>query len=132
MQLRGAKSSTPRLYFSLIVLSILARLELHFLSIWLPLGSILAPFWSSLASIWPPWRRLGRVSRNVHELFGFWSPFWLHFGTILAPFWVPGGGPARLGVPRVYPESFLSVFCDFAARPNLGPDAFTSIKTLGS
>ena len=50
---------------------------------------------------------------------------------ILVPFWVPGGGPARLGVPRVYLESFLSVFCDFAARPNLGPDAFTSIKTVG-
>ena len=61
-----------------------------------------------------------------------WAPFWVHFGSILAPFWVPGGGPARLGVPRVYLESFLSVFYDFAARPNLGPDAFTSIKTVGS
>ena len=72
-------------YFSLIFLSILACLELHFLSIWLPLGSVLDPFWSSLASIWPPWRRLGRVARNVHEFPGFWSPFWFRFGTILAP-----------------------------------------------
>ena len=39
---------TPRLYFSLIILSILARLELHFISIWLPLGSILAHFGSIL------------------------------------------------------------------------------------
>ena len=45
---------TPRLYFSLIVLSILARLELHFLSIWLPLGSILAPFWLHFGAPWPP------------------------------------------------------------------------------
>ena len=47
MQLRGAKSSTPRLYFSLIVLSILARLEPHFLSIW-PLW---AQFWLHFGSI---------------------------------------------------------------------------------
>ena len=65
--------------------SVLARFDLHFPSIWLPLDAILAPFSSSLASIWPPWRRLGRVARNVHENRRFWSPFWLHFGTILAP-----------------------------------------------
>ena len=63
----------------------LARLELHFLSIWLPSGLILAPFSSSLASIWPPWRRLGRVARNVHEFPGFWCAFWLHLDAILAP-----------------------------------------------
>ena len=64
--------------------SVLARFDLHFPSIWLPLGAIWAPFSSSLASIWPPWRRLGRVARNVHEIPGFWALFWFHFGTILA------------------------------------------------
>ena len=73
------------------------------------------------------------VQSEISSIFlSIWAPFLVHFGSILTPFWVPGGGPARLGVPRVYPESFLSVFYDFAARPNLGPDAFTSIKTVGS
>ena len=48
VQLRGAKSSTPRLYFSLGVLSVLARLEPQFSLHLASLGSILAPFGSIL------------------------------------------------------------------------------------
>ena len=62
-----------------------APFSLHLAPFGLHFGYILAPFWSSLASIWPPWGRLGRVARNVHEIPDFWAPFWLHVGTIWAP-----------------------------------------------
>ena len=71
------------------------------------------------------------VQSEISSIFlSIWASFWVHFGRILAPFWVPGGGPEHLGVLRVLPESFFCVFSDFSARPNLGPGAFTLIKTV--
>ena len=44
---------------------------------------IVVPFWLRCGSISPPWRCLGRVTRNVNETHRFYNPFWPHVGPIL-------------------------------------------------
>ena len=44
---------------------------------------IVVPFWLRCGSNSPPWRRLGRVTRNVNETHRFYNPFWPHVGPIL-------------------------------------------------